>query len=298
MVKFDRALVESLTADALESVRSAGDDCSPNRCAPPAAITLLLRQYAATGRDDLRDNVGAALARAMHRACMSSGRGDSAAWLALLVEAASLSDDERLLMSVGALANAFVHEWPASGSVASILQSVGATIAASGVVEDSPGGTTLLSAAVDEMERVIGLAYTPGKGVVHEIGTAAAGSGTLDDHATAASTLLVAHEATGRLPYGMLADELMQCARRQWWRESNGWSAPFSEACAAARVMCRLAALYRDPDYKHAAILADLDYAADAALALDALDSHARPAGEAALYGLAVSELLAIQSGI
>jgi hypothetical protein len=298
MSKFDPGLLDALTATALESVRAAIDDCSGCGCASPSAITLLLRQYMATGRADLRDGAGSALARAMHEACVAQSRDGRSAWLGLFVEAAGLSEDERLSASIDATADALACEWPAAGSVASILRTVGAALAAAGAIDAAGGGTDLIARAIDELERVVGHGYAPGSGIVHEIGSNTAGVGTLEDHAAAASALLAAHNATGRLPYGMLADELMQFARRQWWT-SSGWNAPFAEACEASRVMCRLAALYRDDDYREAAILADTDYAADAERALAALATCRRSPDESARLGLALLEFQALgQSAI
>jgi hypothetical protein len=298
MSKLDPGLLDRLTATALESVRAALDDCSGCGCASPSAIALLLRQYTATGRADLRDGAGNALARAMHEACVAQSRDGRSAWLRLFVEAAGLSEDERLSVSIDATADALAAEWPATGSVASILRTVDAALTASGAIEAASEGADLVARAVDELERIVTRGYAPGSGIVHDIGSNPTEGGTLEDHAAAASALLVAYQITGRLPYGMLADELMQFARRQWWTPS-GWNAPFADACEASRVMCRLAALYRDDDYRAAAILADADYGADAERALAALAALRRSPDESAHLGLALVEFQALgQSAI
>jgi hypothetical protein len=90
----------------------------------------------------------------------------------------------------------------------------------------------------------------------------------------------------------MLAEELMQPVRR---------AAPGDNIvvdCEAARVLCRLAALHDDRDYRTAAVLApDVQYREDAARLLRA---HASEAGEAqvahaALFGIALRELISLR---
>jgi hypothetical protein len=293
MPKIDQAVLDRVTGMALESVRAALDDCSACGCASPAAITLLLRQYAVTGRDDLREGVGAALARAMHEACVERSRDTRVAWLGLFIEAASLSEDERLRASIDATADALANEWPAAGTVSSVLKTVEVTLAAANAIDGAAESAALITRAVDELERVIGHTYSPGAGIVHDIGRNARDPGTLGDHAAAASALLMAYGVSGRLPYGMLADELMQFARRQWWIESR-WNAPFAEACEAARVTCRLAVLYRDVEYREGAVLAEVSYAEDAARAIAALEPLCHAAEDAAQLGLALVELQAL----
>jgi len=93
----------------------------------------------------------------------------------------------------------------------------------------------------------------------------------------------------------MLADELMQFARRQWWDARAGWPpAPFDVACQATRVLCRLAALHEDADYRQGAIVADADYRTDAARALSSLEPAITAAAGTAIYALAVTELNAL----
>ena len=94
--------------------------------------------------------------------------------------------------------------------------------------------------------------------------------GGLSDQVRSASTLLTAYMLTARLPYAMLADELMQPSRRT--RRQTNADAPFALTCDAARVFCRLAALHRDDDYRRTAVLAvDTDYVREATRTLDAL---------------------------
>ena len=61
--------------------------------------------------------------------------------------------------------------------------------------------------AIDELEHAVAASYRPGEGLVGS--GPAAGRGSADDHVRAASALLTAFEMTGRLPYSMLAEELI-----------------------------------------------------------------------------------------
>ena len=65
-----------------------------------------------------------------------------------------------------------------------------------------------LARVIDDLEQVIRSAYEPGEGLM--------GASLLDQLRTALA-LLTAFELTGRLPYSMLADELLQFARRTGW---------------------------------------------------------------------------------
>jgi hypothetical protein len=73
---------------------------------------------------------------------------------------------------------------------------------------------------------------------------------------------------------------------------------PFLISCEAVRVLCRLAALHENLDYRRRAIIApDADYRAEAARVLDALADELTPHGippdlrSAAIYGVARLEL-------
>ena len=65
------------------------------RWSDAAVPTLLLRGYLATGRADLGDALGLALAQALERAAADTTALGRAAWLTLLVEASIVADDER-----------------------------------------------------------------------------------------------------------------------------------------------------------------------------------------------------------
>jgi hypothetical protein len=98
--------------------------------------------------------------------------------------------------------------------------------------------------------------------------------------------LLTAYGLSGRLPYSMLAEELVH--------QANRMAAPdFVTACLAARVLCRLAALHADPEYRARAVVTPhADYGRDAARLLSAAagDPAARGSGRG-IYALALLEL-------
>ena len=296
--------VEWITERTLEALARDGH-------APPQALSLLLRQYA-HGRPEVGDALGAALALAMDEArndASSDLRGDGAAgldaeWLMLFIEAAGLSDDDRLLETAAALMSRIERSWPSHGRLAPAMRSLDACLTAAQLEPLADQ----LPAAVDELERVVGLVYVPGDLLPSDVGRRPHEAGRLSEHAAAASALLSAYHAAGRLPYSMLAEELMQFARREWWDAARGCfrhatpepddpRGSFLANCQAARVFCRLAALHGDPDYRqHAVIAEQADYAGDAASTLDALSADYAQVGlDAAVYGLAVFELQSLE---
>jgi hypothetical protein len=285
----DGTAIDWLTGRLLQAL--AGEDAIT-----PAAATLLLRRYAATGRDDLRDALGPALAGALEASSVECDSSRRSEWLALFVEASAISDDDRLRHAAGALVGALRALWPSRGDIAPAMRSVGACLSAAS--DDDAG--TLVPAAIDELERVVGLAYEPGEGLTHAIHEPSAQVGDLGDHVAAISALLTAHAVTGRLPYSMLAEELMQFARRSWWDEARGGfranPSPFVSNCESVRVLCRLAALHEDPDYRRAAVVArESDYADDAKRTLESLGLSYRDQGlDAARYGIALGEYLSL----
>ena len=273
----------------------------------PTALTLLVRRYAATGREDLGSALGSALARALETVTVdltTTDRPDQWAasslapeWIWLFLEAAAISDDGRLSSATAALVSGLHREWPLNGNVGAATRSIDACMCAAHPI----GRPELIAGLVDELERVIGLTYRPGLGVMRTISASEPDAGSLFDQASAASALLTAYSLTGRLPYSMLAEELLQVARRRWWDGENGG---FSVAdggslkrfvwnCDAARVLCRLAALRGDREYQEAALVAvESDYAGDAARTLSRLESANDQFGLAgAVYGLALIEL-------
>jgi hypothetical protein len=175
------------------------------------------------------------------------------------------------------------------------MRSLDACLGAAHLIE--PGGDAIMAAAVDELERIVGAVYEPGEGLMGRLGDREE-IGSLSDHIAGSSALLTAHLATGRLPYAMLGEELVQFARRRWWDDSTRrWSgSTFDASCAAARVFCRLAALHDDPDYRRLSVVAaGADYAGDAERLLAFLADEYRAHGvNAAVYGLALDEWFAL----
>ena len=106
---------------------------------------------------------------------------------------------------------------------------VGAFIRAAALFDD----IWLRDFALKSLETIIVPTYTPGDGVGHAglLGKPGSGGpsgatlpirGLLTDQIHVASALIWAHAATGRLPYSMLAAELMQFAIRRMWNDQTG----------------------------------------------------------------------------
>jgi hypothetical protein len=260
--------------------------------ATPQALSFLLRRYAATGRVDLGEAIGSALAVALDRMADATGDlpgDDRDDWLRLFVEASGFSDDERLIDAACALVAAISSRWPSRGGVARALGAIDACVSATRI--ECLHGTA--AAAIDELERVIGIAYTPGHELARTLDGAIHEAGRLGDHVSAASALLTAYAITGRLPYSMMAEELTQAALRRWWDEDRGrFNGSFAGNAEAARVLSRLAALHGDEAYRRSAVIAaESDYGRDANRALQALEPEYQGAGmDAAVYGLALIE--------
>jgi uncharacterized protein YyaL (SSP411 family) len=196
------------------------------------------------------------------------------------------------------------------------MQSVDACLSAAGRLPDTD---EIVSPAIDELEHIVGVVYEPGEGLLRTIDRKSAAPGDLRDHVAAVAALLTAYTITGRLPYSMLAEELMQFSRRTWWDSAGGGfktsaAAPnddrramadggplnldqFVANCEASRVLCRLAALHQDAEYRMIAVIAhESNYVEDAKRTLEALGPSYREYGiAAAVYGLALEEWLAVE---
>ena len=267
---------------------------------PPAALRLLVRRYAATGREDLREALGPALARALDVVGSSVPAEEAAEWLMLIVEAATVTADDRLPVAAAALAATLRGQWPSRAGVDLAMRSLDACLTAAPLLADEGGA--LVSSAIDELERIIRLVYGPGEGLAQSLREPDGDRGGLAEHVSGASALLTAYGITGRLPYSMLAEELVQFARHAWWDDTGGrWKqADFLLGCAAVRVIARLAVLHADDDYPRAAVVAiGADYRDDAGRTLAGLGAEYRRHGiAAASYGLALDEWSVLNSQI
>lgn len=292
-------------------VRSVLDAIGRGEAESPPDLLLLLRRYVATGRPELSEALGTALARALDRCTSPDRREDrSSEWLAVFVEAAAISQDERLPAAAASIVESMRRSWPGKGELRASFRAVESCLAAAHLGNEDDVATS----AIDELERIVGRSYEPGDGL--------AGHGLLE-HSAAASALLTAFAVAGRLPYAMLADELIQYARRAWWNENLGGfdehepstqnlerstqnqhpepstrnAERFLANCEMARVLCRMAVLHSDGSYRDIAVLAPrADYGEDARRTLARFAPSANPSPDCALYALALDEYLKIES--
>lgn len=147
-----------------------------------------------------------------------------------------------------------------------------------------------LPSAIDALESSIRQSYEPGDGLV---------GASVSGQVRYASALLAGYDLTARLPYAMLADELMATIRRREWDEAHGWyGTDVSANCVAAAVSCRLAALHADADYRARAIVAPgATYQNDAQRLLESVsDGWQHDPARAAEYGLALLEWFALEA--
>jgi uncharacterized protein YyaL (SSP411 family) len=257
--------VDRVTAAVLERA-AHGEALSP------AALAFLVRRYRAGAGPDVSDALGMGLGAALAPRGDDGSTRNRAERLRALTEALTVSEDERLLDAARDVIDQLSRQWGApTPGVAEAAMSVEACLLASHLVDPHE----LVPRAIDELERIVGSVYTPGQAI-----------GDTRDHVSVASALLTAFEISGRLPYSMLAEELVQAARGDFGR------ADFVTRCLAVRVLGRLAALHDDTSYRAAAVIkAEADYRNDAAQLLDTLsDSLADPHVDIACYGLALDE--------
>jgi hypothetical protein len=280
----ERALLDRLTDEALRSLER-GD---PPR---PAIVAFLLRRYLTTNRVDVQDALGPALAQGISLSAAAETFEEQIEWLDLYIGAAALSDDGRVRDTVSALRNSQRQCWGRTERVGATLRSInvclhgGASLAAA-------DEASLIAEAVDALEGIVSEAYTPGAGL------AAAG---FRDHIACGAALVSAFHATGRLPYAMLAEELLQFARRTWRDEAtglfreDGGDDPFTSNCEAVAFLTALARLHDDDGYRQAAVLAPgAEYRGDARRVLSALSGRAadEPLASAARFGSVLCDWL------
>lgn len=264
-----------MIAAAVDEVMRVVLDALARAEAPtPDALRLLLRGYAATGRDDFRDAIEPALAQALALAADSSSAA-AARWLMLVVEAADASDDARLPEAASDLASKARMNWGRGQPIGPSAQSVDAYLRALPLL-----GRESAQPPIDELERLVAVGYEPGSGL----------GAAVDDEVQVAGALLTAFTVTDRLPYAMLAEELLRHLRAELLTSS---ALPFATTCDAASALSRMAALHQHSEYRAAAVIApDADYAADAAAMLERVAAEAHTHGLAgAAYGLAAGEL-------
>jgi len=296
------ALQQDGILDRLDGITIAVATEALARESPPAPTILrfLLRRYAMTGQQRLEAVLGPSLARALDAYGRGSAEPARSDWLLLCVDAATRSQDERPRNTAAALAANARRDWPCeSGAVTSVaMRSIGACLRASDICIDREETRGLIADAVDELERIVGPLYRPGQGVAHTVNEPASARDNLADQVHAASALLDAYERTGRLPYSMLAEELMQFALNlEPGTLEPGTLEPFLSSCEAIRVLCRIAALHKDAAYRAAAVIApDRDYLLEAERLLDQLAGGRREYNAAAEadYGLALVDWLTL----
>jgi uncharacterized protein YyaL (SSP411 family) len=219
----------------------------------------------------------------------------------LFSDALVLSTDDRVSDTAASLAGVLRGDWGRSFDVAPSAVSVDACLVASRALDLGP----LVQEAIDELERLVGAAYRPGQGLAPRGDPRAGAGGGLADHVALSSALLNGYEVSGRLPYSMLAEELMQFARRTLWNDDADSFADeqldgadtFRLNCDAVRVLCGLAALHADDAYRGAAVIrADATYEGDAARILSAQEPMARRStASGGAYGLALQAWLRLQ---
>jgi hypothetical protein len=297
----DSLMISSLDHRTVERVTdtvAAAIEHGENADAP--ALTFLLRRYLATGRADLGQALEPALAGALQCQATAETTGERAAWLALFSEAVMVSDDVRIRAACADLIGALRQEWGTVTEVEAGAASVDACLAACHLFDPQ----SIVPQAIDELERIVAGAYRPGEGLARSIDESGGPRGRLADHVRTSAALLTAYEITGRLPYPMLAEELMQFARQTVWDSQSGvfrdstedLHTSFATNCHAARVLTRLSALHGRNDYRAAAVLAsDADYKDDASRILTAEAETSRQLGlMGAVFGLALAEWLAL----
>jgi hypothetical protein len=281
----DDAAIDWLIGQVLESL-------ARNQPIAPAAVTFLLRRYVATGAEALSGALGSALAAALDGAADVEDPRARSEWLSLFVEAAAISEDGRLRDAAAALVSRLRSDWPARGKLEPAVRSVDACLSAASALPDLFNPRELVPAAIDELEHVVRVVYQPGDGLAHTLREPNGARGTLRDHVATASALLTAYAITGRLPYSMLAEELMQFAQRTNPEPGASDLERFVARSEAARVLCRLAKLHEDDEYRQVAVIAvSSDYADAAKRTLaDLACTYADHGADAAIFGIALSE--------
>jgi hypothetical protein len=246
----------------------------------PAGLTFLMRRYAAAGGDHVR----AALERGLTQALERVASGDSPpAWIHVLCEAAAITDNERIVDAVADASQGLRRKWPCRDLLLDATRSVDACLASAILLADRG----VIGQTIDELERIVSLVYRPGERLPLSLRTPDDSDGGIEEHVATASMLLAAYDLTARLPYSMLAEELVQPLRFD--NETGG----VPVRCSLARVLGGLARLHDDDEYVRAAVVARAsDYRAEARTILESVARRVETNREdAALFGLVTDEL-------
>ena len=305
----DLAAIEWLTDLLLAALGPSGAGTRAPDLPHPSALAFLLQQFRATGRLECAETLTRALAAAPGGAIYER-LDDSAALLTVLVDAAAAFDDAGLRARAADLLR---HLRAAVSPGTACVDLACAALEGCFEAADVDESGEVIPFAVTELERVVAAAYRPGAGLSHLLDGPSPAGGLLADQVRAASALLAAYQRTARLPYAMLAEELMLFSRRTLWDEAQegfrdraagppegsiGLLAepvrPLALNCDAVRVLCRLDRLGAAPDYR-AAVGArpGHDFRGAAARTLASQAALYREHGvAAACYGLALAEWL------
>src|SRR5262245_52742882 len=153
-----RPVSETVIGSAVEQVTAAVLDALARDEAPTsAALRFLLRSYSVTGRDDVREAIEPALARALELA-PAAPLDEQPPWLVLFAEAASMSGDERLPSVAAALISGVRSTWGSHQPLDVAAAGVDACLRATGLVPFDD----LIQSSIDELERIVGATYQPG----------------------------------------------------------------------------------------------------------------------------------------
>jgi len=262
------AVIQSITDDLVAALDAGAPLTAP-------ALRFLARRLRDTAADSIASALGLPLAAILSSRLEDEPLEARARWLTALADAALLSSDARIRDVGGRLAAGLQAACTGERRVRAASVAIAALIEAGEVA-----GVPSVLAAVDALERVVGAAYRPGDGMSAMLDEPRDCAGAAGDQTASAAALLAAHAATGRLPYAMLADELMQVAFRRTWDDET--------TATAVHVCCGLARLHRVHDFRASAVISDLDYEAKADDLIAAMSAES----DAATYGLALAERL------
>jgi hypothetical protein len=248
----------------------------------PFALRFLVRRYRATARADIAEALGAPLAARLAEPVHDMTSAGRAAWLVALADAVAVSDDARLLEAVSELV-AEVRPSMAVRPVEDASAAIDAVLRTAPLLPAAVRSESL-AGAIEALEALVARAYRAGRGLADEVAAGDRTRGTPAGQIQAASALMSAFAATTRLPYAMLADELMHVALGG--RESAGATVDGVHVC------CALAQLHADDGFRSIAVISGRDYARLA----ERLVASMWQAAEPSRFGLALADWLALQN--